>query len=349
MRIEELWDRLDEDASRAPAGAWVTRSATEDQLTSLLLAVQQGSGQRAMMLQCAKAEMPPRREWPSCHGIEIAGAFISGAHHLVVLLKDKAAQDVFTSLIVDALPRLVGVTSSGEAGRRLLDRLGRWKKFLAAGATGLSATEQRGLYAELRTLRDVFLGHISPLKAVKAWTGPQRSHQDFRLEGVGVEVKATVESVPVEVKISSARQLDDSGFDDLFLRVVLLDDRVLGEVTLGFGESLQELVEDIRQRLDATPEAVELFNDSLLDAKYLETDGEAYQLHRYAVRDTLSYRVTDGFPRILERNLPIGVGDVAYIVAVAACTPFCISEDDMASRIEAMAQPDMPRRQEVAP
>jgi hypothetical protein len=39
------------------------------------------------------------------------------------------------------------------------------------------------------------------------------------------------------------------------------------------------------------------------------------------------FEITEGFPRLLQRNLPDGVGDLKYSVVVAACTSFEITTD----------------------
>jgi hypothetical protein len=37
------------------------------------------------------------------------------------------------------------------------------------------------------------------------------------------------------------------------------------------------------------------------------------------------FEVAEGFPRLLQGNLPDGVGDLKYSVVVASCTPFEIT------------------------
>jgi hypothetical protein len=37
--------------------------------------------------------------------------------------------------------------------------------------------------------------------------------------------------------------------------------------------------------------------------------------------------VREGFPRLLQGNLPDGIGDLKYSVVVSACTPFEIKTD----------------------
>jgi hypothetical protein len=251
-----------------------------------------------------------------------------------VLLRDVAAADVFSVLAEDVLPRVNEAETESQAITMLLARLGRWKKFLAAGSDGLSVTEQRGLYAELHTLRGWYLHALPPSLAVPAWTGPTKAAQDFQCGGVAVEVKSTIESVPVAVKINGARQLDDVGLAQIFLRVLLLDERLAEESSASNGESLRELVANIRGSLVQHPSAMERFEDLLLDVGYLARHEAGYGARRFAIRDDLVYRVADGFPRLLERDLPVGIGDVDYVVTLAACHQFKLSQEEVIQAIK---------------
>ena len=94
----------------------------------------------------------------------------------------------------------------------------------------------------------------------------------------------------------------------------------------GAGETLVEAVDDVRSRF-AGP-AVVPFNDKLLDSGYLDDDSASYQDVSYALRKALVFDVQSGFPRIVESDLPSGVGSVEYKLAVAACSSWkCPIED----------------------
>jgi hypothetical protein len=44
----------------------------------------------------------------------------------------------------------------------------------------------------------------------------------------------------------------------------------------------------------------------------------------YAVRRQDTFRVGPGFPRIIEADLPKGVGDASYSMSLAACQSFSV-------------------------
>ena len=146
-------------------------------------------------------------------------------------------------------------------------------------------------------------------------------------------MKTTTEKQPQAVRITSERQLDDTGVRALFLFVVILDERVTDVPGPADGESLPEIIAVLRQTLDSDPIARLEFDDRLLDAGYLDADAPRFESRRYSLRSEHSYCVEEGFPRILEQDLASGVGDVSYALALAACEPFSTSPRDMVSTI----------------
>jgi hypothetical protein len=47
------------------------------------------------------------------------------------------------------------------------------------------------------------------------------------------------------------------------------------------------------------------------------------------VRGERTYQVRRGFPRLVEVDLPVGVGDVNFALSLAACEPFAAPVSDM--------------------
>jgi hypothetical protein len=70
------------------------------------------------------------------------------------------------------------------------------------------------------------------------------------------------------------------------------------------------------------------YRDALRLAGYLDVQASMYATG-YAVRALQLFRVGPGFPRLLERDLPPGVGDVRYTVALAACQEFEVSTAEL--------------------
>ena len=47
----------------------------------------------------------------------------------------------------------------------------------------------------------------------------------------------------------------------------------------------------------------------------------------YALRNADWFDVRDGFPRLVESDLPVGVGDVGYALALSACEDYRLGTD----------------------
>jgi len=218
----------------------------------------------------------------------------------------------------------------------LIDGLARWQKFLSASFEGLSEEFQRGLWGELHFLREHLLPTLGAA-AVNNWKGGERAHQDFQFESSAVEVKTTLAKQPQVVRITSERQLDDSAWASLFLNVIALD------VRDGSCETLPAMVASLRAKL-AADTARERFEDELLMVGYLDTHAARYMDRGYTVRADSFFRVGPKFPRLVEADMPAGVGDANYALSVAACEPFKVTSDHVEAAVVASPKPNFKRR-----
>jgi hypothetical protein len=150
-----------------------------------------------------------------------------------------------------------------------------------------------------------------------------------------MEVKTTIAKQPQSVRITSERQLDSTGIAALFLHVVVLDEREVDPARSGLGESLPVIVEDLRQQLASEGVALEMFNDRLLDAGYLDSHAPRFECRRFALRGEMTFRVEGGFPCVTERDLPEGIGDVSYALSLPACRPFAVKISELLAMLTA--------------
>ena len=122
--------------------------------------------------------------------------------------------------------------------------------------------------------------------------------------------------------MANERQLDDTGVDILLLAHLSLDERRGGS-----GESLNHLVDAIHATLDAATSA--LFRDRLTRVGYLSGQRDLYDEPRYTVREVRWWWVRDGFPRIVEADLRVGVGRCSYSISTAGLDPYRVAADDL--------------------
>jgi hypothetical protein len=334
MRIEQLWQDMETEAANAGVAGWLIRFALPSPALPLLVALEVTQRRRALLLPMSTNAIPPRRDWPECGGLEIFTVALSGQPHLGVRLVDQSASDVFNALAEDVAPRVAQSANARAAASALLGRLRRWQKFLQAGTSGLTPSAHRGLYGELHTLQTHLMPALGPI-AVTGWRAPSASHQDFQFAAAAVEVKTTSAKQPQAVRITSERQLDITGITALFLHIVVLDERDVEATDSIAGESLPQLIRRLRQSLANTGLAAEAFEDALLDAGYLDAHAEKYASRYFALREELTCQIRDGFPAIVERNLPVGTGNVAYDLSLVACRPFAVHSGEM---VKAIAQ-----------
>lgn len=313
MTIEEQWRAL--EAEDPGTEGWRMRLARP--IKGHLLYVAIAGGRRALLLRVPTEAIPPKHKWPIISGLEVTALTLGGHVSFGVILRDLRFTDVFSALAEDLARR---VEESGETAEEsvalLVGQLIRWQRFLASSTGGLSAEAQRGLWGELRFLHENLIPVLGGDVAVSGWIGPEGSHQDFQYTGAWIEVKTTLAKQPQTVRIASERQLDDTHAPALFLHVFKLETHENGPATL------PALVAQHRTRLNTWPAARERFEDTLLAARYFDSHAERYATTGYAVRQSETFRIGTGFPRIIEANLPLGLGDANYELSLAACANF---------------------------
>jgi Putative PD-(D/E)XK family member, (DUF4420) len=238
--------------------------------------------------------------------------------------------EVFTTVVGDLALAVVEAQSDDEAVIDLASRLAGWQElFRALSRRGLGDLERRGLAAELLTLRDDVLPFVSPEVAIGAWTGPLRKNQDFQLQGVALEVKATAGLNPQGFVVSNERELDERGAGHLHLVHVSLDER-----RGGHGLTLNDLVSQVEALLTGHPTAAQVFVTRLARVGYLKDDCDLYSEPRYEIRSRRYYEVKGDFPRLVERNLRQGVGQVRYAVTLAACAAYEVEPAEVRRRVQ---------------
>ena len=307
----EVWASL--DAARSGRGRVQTRIAPAAPV-DIFIAVEKPLGVRLLLVGLPTEDAAGNLDIPEARGIEVKTAPVAsgpGWGFAEIRLTDLRYVEVFTTLADDLIGYIVKAENSAIAIDRLSDRLRRWESFLrVVEPDGLGPERQAGLYGELHTLREA-LFPIDPGLAINAWVGPENAQQDFQGRGWALEVKTSRTKEPISVRISGERQLDGVGLEFLGLVHLGLEERRHS------GESLPEMVASIRSRLEPgiLPET---FDAKLLSAGYVAAHEARYLDHGYTVRFLDLFKVIEGFPRILERDLADGVGDVRYSVAVSA-------------------------------
>jgi hypothetical protein len=238
----------------------------------------------------------------------------TGEQRLVLTLEKQGDRDLFEGLcrtLISALPH-----SSDSAGSLAvaLAHIHRWKAFLAGRIQHLSAEEVQGLFTELTFLLELMDHTLSPVAAIEAWRGPEKSHQDFILGNTAIEIKSLSGIERSTVRISSEDQLESLN-DALFLRIYRLSK--LPEKS--GAQSLNEVVTTVLTCLAKT-EAALSFEHKLATCGYAPLP--EYDEPRFIVSEIHSFRVGEGFPRLIRSTLPTGITKVAYDIKLESIASF---------------------------
>ena len=315
--VAEAWTAL--EATRGGKGITRQRIAPQAPI-DIHLAVEHPGGTRMVLFGIPHADLAKAFDIPQATGISIRAvpaAAETGWGYAEVRLADGRYSELFVSLADDLVGEVMAAESPDMAINRLSDRLRRWEAFLkVVDPSGLSQERRAGLFGELHVLREHLIP-LDPAAAVSAWVGPMGAHQDLQAPGWAVEVKTSRTKVPISVRISGERQLDDIGLEFLGLAHIGLEQRRHS------GETLPEMVASVRMMLSGTP-AAERFEASLFAAGYLADHEPRYADDGYLIRFDELFAVRDSFPRLTERDLPRGVGEVAYSIEIAALGGFRI-------------------------
>jgi hypothetical protein len=321
MDVEAIWAGLERQLPTGAHGRQQQR-IYPDSGQDLFLAALAPGPRRSLLLSVATSAVEQIEGLPSARGISVnlLHGDPDGKSTLELQLDEPGADDVFAALVADVARSTSEAPDDESAVQAFLGRLGRWMRLLQREPQGLSAERQRGLYAELWFVRDRLASAVGLDEAIQAWQGPSGAPHDFQTAAGSIEVKSTATNQPQVVRISSERQLDETGTPALYLLHVSLD------VHRDSGESLLEIIASLRGKIAGGPVAA-LFDDRLLDAGFADVHAAHYAHTGYTLREANVFALVDGFPRITEHSLPPGVGAVSYTLTVAACLPFRVDEN----------------------
>ena len=66
---------------------------------------------------------------------------------------------------------------------------------------------------------------------------------------------------------------------------------------------------------------------------YTEDDDTFYS-KKYSLKERQAYKVEDGFPRVIRADLPQGIMDISYRLALQVCDTFSVEFDEISHAIK---------------
>lgn len=262
-----------------------------------------------------------------CRGIGIkTHSAKSGEVHkasLTVVLEDPTLTSVFAVLCEDLVAAILDQHEAESAYMQGVSRLVRWLlMFDRLPTEGLSREKRLGLFGEMHVMA-LLAGMTTPAYAADAWKGWNAAHQDFRLGGIGVEVKASSAKLHARIHIANEKQLDEQPWDKLVLSFVQVD------LNIPDGQTLPEIIKAIRDGLEEHAGARHEFNMHLLEYGYVDAQSHLYEDETYTIRKVTFFEVHGDFPRLTNDRLPVGVGDITYTVVASDLEPYKISIESL--------------------
>lgn len=316
---EEIWKQLTEEAKEKQQRVLVSRLILSNELTELHLAVDSKGLKRYLLIRMPDNWSRDTSDMPKWKGVIIGS--MSGAERpvehkfLVIEQAEGSSSEVFGALISNVC-NSISKPDTKDILSVLISRLEKWKYFFEErGLTGLSSEAQQGLFGELYFLRGYLTPSLGLSQAIHSWNITRRAIHDFQIGGDAIEIKTSSAKQHLKFHVSSEKQLDTEGLESLHVVVITLS------VIESRGETLPQIVADLRSKLSEYPSTQLVFEDKLIDEGYLDIHDQNYK-NGYTVTDIKTYRIQEGFPRILPEDLEEGVGDVTYSVVLSACEKF---------------------------
>ena len=229
--------------------------------------------------------------------------------------------DIFV-IVADDIRREMGTLPGGKhTANKLIEILKKWHVFFSQGKKPIiPALEAQGLYGELLFLKELILSIGT--QSIGNWEGGNNTH-DYYIGQNAVEVKTCSTQNPYKAHISSEHQLDNRDVNGrLFLRFYALRKDHNG------GQRLPEIIEEIRELLKMDTSGLEQFNSKIFKLGYLDA-AEDFYTDGYTIRDTYSFEIKEGFPRIVMRNVPSGVSNLEYDLTIGQCMDYVIDAEKL--------------------
>ena len=252
--------------------------------------------------------------------VETLPADLGSDERILIRLMDREQRDIFLRFCRDIVDSTILAVTEEQAIERFLARTWRWHRLLQGGHDSRLGDEgQKGLIGEMLVLERHLLPTLGALDAVRCWTGPLGTPQDFEISRVHVEAKARSSSTP-RVSISSEFQLESNSADTIFLHVT---DVVIATDATENACTLTDLAKRTRSVIaEYGMVAVDLFEERLDAVGFNWTDDYSDKL--WLIAGESLYEVREGFPRITSSMFPAGVGNVRYAISLPDCEAFRI-------------------------
>ena len=321
MKINEIWNELESDNTST---SLLLRRCPSSVLPNVFIGLRKIERLRCIALNLKNITSINLSRYSNLKDIKpelIPDERDNSKTFLLILLKNTQHEDVFATLCEDLINGIADIKEEDKVVKELLNRLEKWKSlFDKASAEGLGLEEQRGLYGELYFLKRWLNNSTDYSKCIQSWVDTEKAIRDFQFSDWALEVKTTHGNNHQKIQFSSERQLDTENLNSLILLHLSL------EVQQKNGETLNEIIIDIIELLNADIASQTQFKSKLIQSGYFKHHKSIYENAGYQIRQENYYLVNNEFPRIEEKEIRAGVGDVKYSIIISEYANYKIPE-----------------------
>lgn len=322
-RIEKIWSELENDKSFSHG--LLIRRYSGDILPDIFVAIKSPEDFRCIAASLSNTKNLNLSLFSNLRDISveiIPDDQNSERNYLIFKLLNTEHKDIFSVLCEDLILSVAPLQNEEKVLNELINRFEKWKSlFDKVSSHGLTNEEQKGLFGELFLLKKLLLSFKQIGIVLTSWVGAEKQIKDFQYNNWGIEVKTTHGNNHQKIQISSERQLDTSNLEHLFLFHLSMESR------LNSGETLNSMVDSIRLILERNFISLNKFNNKLLEAGYFENHRDDYSDTGYFIRNEIFYKVERDFPRIEEKDIRNGIGDVKYSIILSQFSEYVKSEE----------------------
>lgn len=247
----------------------------------------------------------------------------TGGLQLALTRQEEGSKALFSAMACDVVGAIDETAKEGGGESKLLrvfiGRVLAWQQFMSRGSAPLGHEAELGLVGELYFISMLLDWPLPPQGVLRAWVGPFDAPQDFLLGDGAIEVKTTLSSSGLPVKIGSLEQLDDADVSPLFLAAFRFS---TGEK----GPTLPEMVTEIARRVEGEPGAGNFLCERLMAAGYVETQAGQYS-RRFEPKEMRIFRVAEGFPRLTTGVVVPGITRAHYEINLNHAERFVVDFD----------------------
>ncbi|KOO45960.1 PD-(D/E)XK motif protein [Priestia koreensis] len=267
---------------------------------------------------------------PKWNGLKIKMEFhdnfgpLKDRYFIEFIQADPDSGDLFETIMQNVFDNVISRELTEPLFTVIYKVLEKWKSFFKRGGyKKLNEEQQRGLYGELWFMREWMKQNPDkPPLLLNGWGGPLSDRIDFRTSGWGVEIKTVKDQLNKKIRISNENQLKlTDAVSSIYIYVCYL------ETSRNFGQTLQQLVDDLRNKFNTFSLQLLLkFNDSLLKAGF--QDNEYTDIYMNVLEEEV-YKVNEEFPVILKEKLPIAISHISYSIDLTHCIKFKVELDEI--------------------